>query len=904
MITEVYLAPYGSSEFFLCDIRIDLPMPHSKSIIDITSLEGGPGELLGGGSKTITFPGTKNNNEIFGFIFEINLTDGSFNVSRKASVRVYQDKFQVIDGVLKLENINIIEDYIEYPCQITDGISNFYTKMQTPDGGLLGAEAAQLTDLLAAGETIPFDSLDHTYDWSHVSASWTAYVSTPGVGYVYPMIDYGQNDLHGWWVNQFLPAIYAREYMVRIFAFCGFTWSSNFLDSTFFKSLIIPSNNAVFYSKSTVTNRSFYLGLNSNQVFSGDARLQFDNNTIPNFDNSNQWNATTHQLSVGATGNYTFTASIHVTAFTTGGFFGIGRSIPTLVNVIRINATGIYTVSVTGFFNAGDIIEVSLSGFTGGSPISVTVANDASTFFYNNVDPSIVEGDTMTMISAVPINIKLQDFFESICKMFNLHIEVDPTNFYNLIIEPYDTFYNGALLDWTKKWDRGQELVLTPMGKLNSKNYLFTYTADSDYHNTWYTNRFFTIDHNDIYGERQIGTVNDFATDNHKTDIIFAPTPLVFYYNFGTNINNKILSTIHGSSSNGNDPVNQADTNPTGPHTSNPNSVSQTVIRILIYGGLQAGNWELTEQVSRTVHAQTTYPYAGHIDNPFNPTVDINFGVPAWLFYQLPQISYTNQNLYNQYYSAFMAEITDPESKVVDLYVKLNAADLVAFSFRQTIIIDKTYYKVLEIADYDLGTEQSTKVTLLKSNTHPPLAMSSGTPIGGGGMVGSERLPGLGNPFNPSYLQNGSSVAVGGQGNSISDQAGNVFITGDNNVVYGDSQQVAIHGGSGNTVYGNNVILVNCTNLNIVNDNVVYINNALYSPVGSDRGVATLGSDGDSTALVTLAGIISTSIVGITPTSTGSLNGDLTVTMGSGSFTIQASGSGSTAVVNWYLISF
>ena len=89
----------------------------------------------------------------------------------------------------------------------------------------------------------------------------------------------------------------------------------------------------------------------------------------------------------------------------------------------------------------------------------------------------------------------------------------------------------------------------------------------------------------------------------------------------------------------------------------------------MYYGGLKDNfeNWlhksDLVPDVS-----QTQYPYAGHFDDPFNPTLDINFGLVREVFYDdtLEDITVTDNNLYNKYHSKFIREITDKDSKLVE----------------------------------------------------------------------------------------------------------------------------------------------------------------------------------------------------------------------------------------------
>jgi hypothetical protein len=871
MKKQIYLAPYGSNTFFLMDLYENVPLPHSRSIIDITSIEGGPGELMSGASKTLVFPGTKNNNQVFGFLFEINLADGSFNTSKRAYARVAIDDINIIDGVIRLEKVSTIKGRVEYNCQLTEGLRNFYNAMQNGN-----SEDAMLTD-------IPFSDLNHTYDFAHISASWTA---TTGSGYVYPMIDYGNNDLHRWFVNQFFPAVYVKEYIDRIFKFCNFTYTSNFFGTAFFKRLIIPCNDAMIYTFAEVLDREFNANMNGiTQIIAAGTNtlIAFAGTTSNPF---TQFNTASYSWTPVFAGNYVLNLDLQITSAGGTTTIEIDRAGIGVLGTWSVIGSGHLVVS-TGINHLDNTDTITVRVYAPGA--NSTAVQSVSIFYDTFINDGIAEGSTVSINGAIPQNIKMKDFFESIGKMFNLQVMPDPYQKNNLIIEPWADFYNGVAVDWTRKLDKSKEIVVTPMGLLNNKNYLFTYSSDADYWNKYYTDRHFTLDHDEIFGERQKTTDNDYLTSNKKTDVIFAPTPLTLY---NTGIfapagvpNTKVLSTIHLGSSGGNDPVNDA------------SARNKSVIRILYYGGLITGDWQWSSSIGAPAWtSETQYPYAGHLDDPNNPTIDLNYGVPGEIFYQPP--NYTNNNLYNAYYQQFIDEITDKDSKVVELYARLTVLDMMQLSFRNLIFIDGTYYKLLEIVDFDFSTLAPVKLKLLKSTTKQQIAITQFGINGGGGSVGSERVPRTGNAQMSPYMQQGAVVALGGQGNVISKQAYNVICTGDNNNVFGNSFNVSINGGSGNSVLGNNVTLINCTGLNITENNVVYVNNVKYVPNASASGNNALVG---GTKLVAYPGVTVASRIIVSWDGTGVLTGELSVTPAADSFTLNSTAGGDTAGVNWFI---
>ena len=95
----------------------------------------------------------------------------------------------------------------------------------------------------------------------------------------------------------------------------------------------------------------------------------------------------------------------------------------------------------------------------------------------------------------------------------------------------------------------------------------------------------------------------------------------------------------------------------------------------------------------------TDYGYAGHLDDPFNPASDLNFGIPEQLNFVLTTGTLSN-NLFNTYYSPYFAEITDKDSRLVTCKMKLTERDINTLDFTKFIWIDGVLYRLYKIVDY------------------------------------------------------------------------------------------------------------------------------------------------------------------------------------------------------------
>src|ERR1035437_10159744 len=260
------------------------PIPLTFQIGDIQNIDATNSSY----SKTIQLPDDENNRRVFGFISDLDVTLDSgplptlqqggiiinprnpgfetyrtiapvrgavnpytyFNPNKKARCYVLCDSVIVMEGYLQLvkfvQNANTNNNRFE--CVIYSGNDNFWTK---------------LSDNLLSD--INWKKFNHIWSPESIATSWFGNADT--MGYFYPLIDYGdsgapQQGIGGDWTLQDMggatgstagsyvsidclyPATYAKSIWDKIFQTAGYQYSSTFLNSDKFKSLIIPFNNA------------------------------------------------------------------------------------------------------------------------------------------------------------------------------------------------------------------------------------------------------------------------------------------------------------------------------------------------------------------------------------------------------------------------------------------------------------------------------------------------------------------------------------------------------------------------------------------------------------------------------------------------------------------------------------
>jgi hypothetical protein len=312
------------------------------------------------------------------------------------------------------------------------------------------------------------------------------------------------------------------------------------------------------------------------------------------------------------------------------------------------------------------------------------------------VEVPIAYNDVIRMNDCLPKGIFQRDFFSSIVKMFNLYVVEDKFVDKKLVIKPFVDFYSytaSAQYDWTNKMDRAKPIRLKPMSEVNARYYQFAYKPDSDYYGDNYRKKY-----NQGYGDFIEDTESEFVKETEKVEVIFAGTALYQY--LGTD---KIYSAIYKLS-----------------NTKQSEDPMDSVIRIL-----QAQ--KITNRVSwamknggTTLATYNDYGYAGHLffdsasftATNLNPTSDINFGAPAEIYFRVQQ--YTSANLFNSYWSEYIAEITDKDSKLLTAQIKLNDVDIYNLDFGKLLYIDGSLWRLNRILDYNPIALQTTKCEFLK----------------------------------------------------------------------------------------------------------------------------------------------------------------------------------------------
>jgi hypothetical protein len=675
-----------STEIYIEEQKIDLLQDISTEFtyaIDDVSEFGSRNTSF---SKTISIPGTANNNLIFGYIFELNNANVTvdtlpnvgynYNVTKQANCKIFIDKVQIFKGTLRILEIVIDKETIEYQCSVFGELGGFINQLGN----------RRLEDL-------NFDAYDHTYSVANISASWD---NPGGSGYYYPLIDYGSVSTGQYGTAKkdfqyttFRPALYVKEYIDKIFAGTDYTFDCSFFDTPLFTRLIIPNNQT---NITALNNTSMSASaINRDMLLTSDPFVQYTLVTAGSFAIDGTNTLFTYS---GAT----LTTNIQITLTGFVNFFNAAQ--PTYTVILRKNGVQIasqdFDASVTRMlncnftaqgitFNSADTMQVEILGtlmeieiFTGNIGITTSTPTQVQ----------INLGETIKVSQTIPKGIFQRDFFLSIVKMFNLYVYENKFNDKELVISPYVDFYpeNAAeALDWTNKVDRAKPLSIKPMSEVNARYYNYKFKQDNDFYNENYRKKY-----TEGYGDFIYDTEFDFVKETDNLEVIFAAS--VLYQATGQD---KVFPAIYKKS-----------------NTNSAEDRMDSIIRIMQTKKITSvTSWNILN-TSTVLGSFTSYGYAGHLNDPNNSTSDINFGAPKEV--QFAPSNFTEFNLFADFHSPYLAEITNKDSKLLSCFGLLDIVDIFNLDFSKYVYIDGVLFRLNKVENFNPMEYNTTKLSFLK----------------------------------------------------------------------------------------------------------------------------------------------------------------------------------------------
>ena len=231
----------------MAEIRLELRDDVNKTLgnVDITSSDNFPLSLTyqnfdirnfnsrgGSFSKTFKIPATKNNNVLFNQVYKDGNIDAR-NVRTDIPATIYADNVPIINGTLKLTKILKQKEALEYECSFLGDNMDWASRIKN-------LELKELTFAKSDGSDYIFDNIQGLSNTARDGGQQ----DSASDKLLYPLASYGEgvSSRNQVFDGDLAPSMYLKNIWDKIFSKQGYTVESEFCNSAFFKSLIVPFN--------------------------------------------------------------------------------------------------------------------------------------------------------------------------------------------------------------------------------------------------------------------------------------------------------------------------------------------------------------------------------------------------------------------------------------------------------------------------------------------------------------------------------------------------------------------------------------------------------------------------------------------------------------------------------------
>ena len=722
----------------ICDLYQEEDIPLTLSIDDFKNVA----EQVQSYSKDFSLPATKRNNLIFNNMFEVTRADDGliFNPYVRTQCVLKQDGFILFQGYLRMIDVQDKDGEISYSV-------NLYS------------EVIALADILKERTFADLDltELEHDYNRTSINNSWrepstgtglpllnplptTSYAydtsNQPAYGasqtnvLKYPFIDWTHQYLvggsgSGTLANSgnpeltdlgqaFRPCIQLRYLINKIFEQTPFTWTSNLFDSADFSKLFIDFN---------------WGADNSPVVFSSSGELTMAVDwVVPSTYTTIPFNEMDY-LTIGGNAldaNFGYSAGVF-TAQEDGQIYTFTYSMDFDWNALYLS----------------DILSVEwlINGVSNGGAYNITYNSGGYTFSSNLTTLPLQAGDTVLLRAKSPPDGKIEldgvlspfgstpslievttsinqttnqtlletlrgetgqwDFLKGIMTMFNLVSLGDDGNPNNIRIEPYSDIFikttDGITLadrsieyDWTDKVDVSQ-MQLTPLTDLNKMTVFKFIEDDDDYVFNVYKES--TSGH--LYGSKGFDA-SGFTILEGKKEIIAEPFAATVSKPLLPHFASFIVPSIYALNDDG-----TSGSFENSPRIFYNNGVKNTGATYYIpeANGVGSANESNFLQFSHLSAIPTV------VSNPPLAVDTRDFVFESSQLLDPIGNSPTN-NLFNNYWLPYYAELYNADTRLMTLKVNLTPSDINIFKMTDTVMIKNRSFRVnkIEYKPNDLAT--------------------------------------------------------------------------------------------------------------------------------------------------------------------------------------------------------
>ena len=333
--------------------------------------------------------------------------------------------------------------------------------------------------------------------------------------------------------------------------------------------------------------------------------------------------------------------------------------------------------------------------------------------------------------ACIDYSITQKAFLKDIIQRFNLVILADPDDASNIIIEPYNDYLAASTIKhWTDKLDTSKEIIVKDTTSLQKKIINLSDLEDTDLMNKSIKEEEPTLN---VYGKYyNDNTNNDFATGELKNNSIYSPfINQKVFQNQDEQVPTELANMAvqyefsYKSVEGGIENVLEA----TKPKLFYYNGSATTVKGFSDNTITYHLHHQPTSGATIDTYTFTTYPVCTPFDitpvddaytlTSANKSLYWNFAPPqagelSIFNYNTSDDSWRDNTLFYFYWETYLNGIYSVDARIMEAYIMLDAVDIFNFKFNDEIFIKDTYWRILNIHNYQVGGTVSTKVTLLK----------------------------------------------------------------------------------------------------------------------------------------------------------------------------------------------
>lgn len=705
-------------------------------------------------SKSLSIPGSKNNNNLFEHFYNINSSYTNFDLSKKMECKVLFDGYVLMEGYLRLNNVGVVNREITY--NIT-----FYSEF--------GNLVATIGDKLM--RDLNLDNLLHTFDSPEIilDSLKDPDICPPAVEYPYnngdtywllanygyeynedktlnatatPLLDFKDGLTSGYFdyigtpvqYYYFKPSVSIKELYTRIFNQAGFEIESNFFDTAYFGRYYLPlsfnpdglyflQGEETKYQFSFTGNPIYTSGITWDDVLYSPYPFQRFQINPAQIDNTGMGSYSNFSFKPPVPGVYklrvalegynselfpdtvdlatTFNLRLH--EITTGNPNGVSGNTLYSSSFITLPPGGSGSFGFDITFYASDSMYYALDLY------NVGIGSVVITSLFGEIyaAPKNIIGDFNYSEEFPPNEFKQIDFIKAINTMFNLVMVPSNENEKTIIVEPViDYVGKGDTLDWTAKVDRNQLYQISPTTTIINGSINFNFEQDQDFGNTEYNKS-----NNLVFGTRRLQLNTDYKDAN--TDFDTKLGTLVDYTLNNPNRPNITLPYYFITKEEDIDGISNLYFNP-----------FKTLPRVLFRGtnlpsknvGYVSGSTSFATWYLDNVNINMFPVNNRFITYPFSLT-DFSHYTNFNSFNRFDPLEYNfsgYEDLYDVYYKDYIEDLTSVDSRILDCSVYLFPEEVKMLQFNEKILIDGNYFRINKISGYKPSSYEPVKVQLIK----------------------------------------------------------------------------------------------------------------------------------------------------------------------------------------------